>query len=327
MNEILKHLIEYLPPPQLQDIFTVNKLPLPGFRIVSTNTAAKTKKMKQELSNKKDLDKILFNTINYYREKLGRDFSWALPTNIDIDDIKRHVSQSNIGEVAYALISAGKIDLLKELLGLNNLHENEDNAIESFEKQIIDENDNSKTVKELRKIIDDLETKNKILMFSKDNTVQKLNELKANYTDLDSRFDKVNKKLSKYEKKNEGLQNTISENQQEIAHLKEDIDIYKKMKLIVYGGNEYQELWKLYAESIQGLLSKFCSSEESLDQNNEITFFDHLVILPFSLNTTEFDNLKRSNVFLFFLRLHKIIYLNTVNEVKEYLEKVRIYYA
>ena len=178
MYEVLYKTIESLTPAQLEDIYKINKLNLQGFRLKGPSSPVKTKRMKTQLINNSKLEDYMKKTAEYYRLQSTKDYSWALASSINNEEVRKKIDESNVGEVAYALIIPNKLSLLKDIL-IPTI--NEKDRVSSIEEV---STDNVSTIKNLREIIGDLEGKDKTLSDSLKATKEKLTALTKNNKDL-----------------------------------------------------------------------------------------------------------------------------------------------
>ena len=160
MYENLKEITKNLDPQCLEDIFIANKLQVQGFRIGGPTNSAKTMKMINILLKQANLETIFNKAAIYYKEKRNADFSWALVSNLSIDDVKKKLEDSKLHEVLFALISAEKVDMLITSQStekvINEVHtEGVTSDLAKFEL--------GETVVNLRGILTELEKTNKAL--------------------------------------------------------------------------------------------------------------------------------------------------------------------
>ncbi|QZY87129.1 hypothetical protein [Exiguobacterium acetylicum] len=107
--------IELLSSKYLEDIFKVNSIKLPGFRINGPNNPVKIKKMKNILLEDIQLKSKLLKTIEYYKKNYNKDYTWSLVTTIPDDLIDQLIQKYSVEEVMLGLINGDHEEKLYEV--------------------------------------------------------------------------------------------------------------------------------------------------------------------------------------------------------------------
>lgn len=335
MYEILPEVINRLKVKQLEEIFVLNKLNLQGFRINGPSTPVKIQRMKTLLINNPKLEMVFKKTAGIYQNQKNKDFSWALASNVDGELIKKKIEETNIAEVTYGLIEADKLNLLNEVLFDSN---NIDDSLENKQTKSTDDNETNtselnSTIAELRGIINTLEEKNKSLTLNvKDlrNDLSKSNQdnkaLSQKLKDNTENFGKVNKnylqnketlnltkeELATSEETNKKL---LSENKQ----LKLELQNTGNLKLLFYGTKYYRRLIETKAEEIQNLQYEYVND---LQQVQNYKQYQKLIVLTFTLNKIEAQELNDKEAIKHFEELYNLVTISSLERLNEYMTKV-----
>ena len=337
MYEILSKIIDNLNSNQLEEIFTINSLNLQGFRIKGPSSTAKTQRMKTLLTNNSKLESILKKTAETYSSQKNRDYSWALVSTIDKNLIQKKIEESNICEVAYALIVANKLVLLKELL----LTENDDKASIAQNKNTIKKTSESykdeSIVKDLREIINSLEDKNKDLNDSLKklrgdvaNLNQENENLKTRNNDIKDEQKKVKDNFIQLKELLEVTEDELKKNKENVLTLEKDvinaklkIEKLNKLKVLFYGTNIYKRYLETKASSLENLIYDYVNCFEQIE---DYKLYQKLVILSFTLNKAEIQELREKEIFNYFDDLYNVVFISSLEELNEYIAKVGRYY-
>lgn len=338
MYEILSEVINRLKVQQLEEIFIVNKLNLQGFRVNGPSTPVKTQRMKTLLINNPKLEMILKKTADIYRLKKNKDFSWALASDVDVEIIKKKIKETNIAEVTYGLIEANKLILLQDVFMDSN---KADGSLENkqinktADKEIATIKLNS-TIGELRGIISNLEDKNRTLTInikelrdnwsniSKENralnqklkdNVDNLNRIHEIYLENKKTLNLTNQKLIMSEETNINL---LSENNK----LKLELENSGKLNLLFYGTKYYRKLLETKTVGMQNLQYTYVND---LQQVQNFKQYQKLIVLTFTLNKIETQELNDKEAIKYFEELYNLVIISSLEQLNEYMTKVGCY--
>lgn len=338
MYDILPEVVNRLKVHQLEEIFIVNKLNLQGFRINGPSTPVKTQRMKTLLINNPKLEMILKKTADIYRKQKNKDFSWALASDVEVELIKNKIEETNIAEVTYGLIEANKLNLLQEVFFDSN---KADGSLENKQIKKIADNEiatiklNS-TIAELRGIITNLEDKNRTLTINlkelrddwsnlnqenralnqklKDN-MEDFNRINGIYLENKETLNLTNKELITSEETNINL---LSENNQ----LKLELKSMGNLKLLFYGTKYYRKLIETKTVEIQNLQYDYVND---LQQVQNYKQYQKLIVLTFTLNKIEAQELNDKEAIKHFEELYNLVIISSLEQLNEYMTKVGHY--
>ncbi|OXS68584.1 hypothetical protein B1B04_20015 [Lysinibacillus sp. KCTC 33748] len=338
MYEILPEVINRLKVNQLEEIFVLNKLNLQGFRINGPTTSVKTQRMRTLLINNPKLEMVLKKTADIYRIQKNKDFSWALASDVDGELIKKKIEETNIAEVTYGLIEADKLNLLQEVFFDSNKTDDslENKQTISTDDKETNANETNSTIAELRGIINTLEDKNRILTInvkdlrsdlSKSNQENKT--LGQKLKDNAENFGKINKNylqnkeilnLTKEElvTSEEANKKLLSENKQ----LKLELQNTSNLKILFYGTKYYRRLIETKTEEIQNLQYEYVND---LQQVQNYKQYQKLIVLTFTLNKTEAQELNDKEAIKHFEELYNLVTISSLEQLNEYITKVGHY--
>lgn len=341
MYEILREVINRLKVHQLEEIFIVNKLSIQGFRINGSSNPAKTQRMKTSLISNPKLKMVIKNTADNYRIEKNKDLSWALASDVDVELIKKKIEETSIAEVTYGLIEANKLNLLQEVFFDSN---KADDSLENKQVKSADENENenatiklNSTILELRGIITNLEDKNRTLTIN-------LKEIRDDFSNLNKENKALNQKLKEniedFNRKNEVyLQNKkilnltnkdlviseetnkslLSQNNQFQLELQNT----NNFKLLFYGTKFYRKLIETITVEINNLQYDYLND---LRQVQNYKHYQKLVVLTFTLNKEETQELVDKEVIKYFRDLYNLVFISSLEQLNEYMTKVGDYY-
>lgn len=339
MYEILPEVISRLKGNQLEEIFIVNKLNLQGFRINGPSTPAKTQRMKTLLISNPKLEMVLKKTADIYRIQKNKDFSWALASDVDVELIKKKIEESNVAEVTYGLIEANKLNLLQEVFFDSN---KADDSLENKQIKSTDDNEIAtiklkSTIAELRGIITNLEDKNRTLTIS-------LKEHRDDLSDLNQDNKTLNQKL-KNNKEYSGkinqihLQNkeTIILTNEELVTIKEtntnllsqnnklklELENSGNLKFLFYGTKFYRKFIDTKTVEIHNLQYDYVND---IQQVRNYKQYQKLVVLTFTLNKLETQELNDEEVIKYFEDLYNVVFISSLEQLNKYMTKVGHYY-
>lgn len=337
MNEILAKIIDSLNSNQLEDIFNFNGLRIQGFRIKGPSSKIKTQRMKTILTNDPKIDSILKKTAEKYIEEKKRDYSWALVSTVNKNLIEKKIEDSNIVEVAYALIVANKLLLLEELFLTDNDNSASTGQNEGTTKKVNEIKGDEPIVNDLREIINSLEEKNIKLNASLANLREQFGNLNQENDNLKARNDEIKNDLKKANENNIQLkeqleikENNIVKNKEEFLNLKKIVNNNKlkieklnKLKVLFYGTNIYKRYLETKVSTLENVIYDYVNEFENIDDYKS---YQKLVILSFTLNKTEIEELREKEIFNYFADLYNVVFISSLEQLNEYTLKVGRYY-
>lgn len=340
MQAIYPEIINRLDSKKLEEIFTLNKIKIQGFRSNGPSSPVKTLRMKRILTSNPKLEMILKNTAKKYSETKNKDLSWALVSELNNEKIKSEISGSGLAEVTYALLEANKIWLLEDVL-FESIDEVEVKKKEVKEvKEVKKDNKNNTEsdikIAELRKFIFSLEEDKRLLKqeiklienkYKKEISEKK--ELSQKIITNNELNEKLKKEVYKQKQafeiiKEELEKNTIINNTylSLIEKLKKEISNTKKVNIVFYGTRYYERLIVKKSIDIQNVDLVFVNDLSKIEKTKD---FQKLVILDFTLNTKERADYHNEDIVNYYQGLFDLVILSSIEQLEEYLFKVENY--
>lgn len=337
MYGISQKIIDRLNSSQLEDIFVINKLKIQGFRLKGPSNPVKTQRMRRLLINNPNLEKILKKTAEVYKSERNKDYTWALVETLDLDLLKKKIEETNIVEVAFALIVAEKFDLLKDIVD-TQINEN----IGDKEEKIVNPKSNTQsdnieaTVTKLRLIIRDLEEKNKVLEKNLNRVREEFTDLNQENKTLKSKNNKLKDEMFKLNEKYNQIKKSLDLTNEKICKLESnvttlelekqetmlEIEKLRKINILFYGINVYRRYIDTKFSKLKNLNYEYINEISRIEN---FSFYQKLIVLKFTLTTVELEDLLKQHHFKYFEDLHKLVFIESFEELNEYIEKVGIY--
>lgn len=280
MEKKYNDFIELLSSKYLEDIFKVNSIKLPGFRINGPNNPVKIKKMKNILLEDIQLKSKLLKTIEYYKKNYNKDYTWSLVTTIPDDLIDQLIQKYSVEEVMLGLINGDHEEKLYEVSYRFNEKKmlNDPNLL--VDNKEVNEKDND--IMNLRDIVKKLE--------------KEVHKYKVKYTEEKSKNNEILKAHNQLIEKNKKDNQIIVNEKTKIIEIKE---LYEKKinKIIEDKQIEIDKILSEYNKVKNNLESK--KNEEILVVGNEVykKYFD--------------SNFKRNN----YIYVENLL---TVKDLKQY---------
>ncbi|GIN89467.1 hypothetical protein J22TS1_05180 [Siminovitchia terrae] len=332
MYEIYSKVIDKLNSNQLEEIYLINNLKLHGFRIKGPSSSVKTQRMKNLLLKNSNLELIFKKTAETF--SLQKDYTWALVSTVDENLVRNKIEDSNIGEVAYALTLANKLDLLRDIL-LNE--EDGKTSIVQTKNRHNKVNEEESIVNNLREIIKSLEEKNtklnsslKTLKGEMVNLDQKNLNLKAENKEIKAELKNASNNYKQLKDQLSLKINELKKKEEEVIFLKEnanknklEIEKLHKTRILFYGKNIYKKYVESKALSLDSLIVNYINNFEELEDHRE---YQKLVILTFTLNKDEIKSAIEGDIFGYFKELYNIVIISSLNQLNDYIAKVGRHY-
>jgi len=338
MNEILHKVINSLTSNQLEDIYIINKLKIQGFRVKGPSNAIKTQRMKTLLINNPKLDLVLKKTAEVYNSERNRDHTWALVEKIDLDLVKKKIEESDLSEVAYALIEAEKLEILKDIL----VPQTNENVINKEGNDMLDNknfqsNGLEETVINLRGIVANLEEKNNELN-------KNLNEIRKEFTSLTHensilkiKSNEQKDELVRFKDKNNQTKFTLDLTQEKIKKLENDLlklelekkttilelEKVNKKNILFFGTNVYKRFINTKVSTLKGLNCEYIINTNGM---RDFLSFQKLIVLEFTLTKSQLEDLLKEDFYNYFKNLHDLTIIESFEELNEYIERIGNYY-
>ena len=323
MDGVLNDLVENLNKHQLEIIFEYNKLEVPGFRLKGPMNKLKLQKMQTTLINHQKLEELFKKAIDKYKLNSKVDYTWALASEINNEEIKQKVEETNIGEVAFALIDCNKSYLLKEILYDQN-QQNENVILDKNESKKMDEQEELKEIiKVLRESLRKVESENKrvttLLQTEKEisaNFKKENEKLKLKNNELKSSVKKTNEYCGELKIKLDNSLKLLVLNENEIINIKKNTN----KKILIYWASVYKKFIEKLTEEIENFEYDYVYDIDLLE-----SYKNHrkLIILNFTLNKTESQELSKNKAFQNFNALYDVIGISSKEQMEDYIKKVR----
>ena len=333
MNELLSKAVDKFEIYHLVDIYEINNLKLQGFRIRGASSVAKTQRMKTILKNDSKLREILKKTALFYKEKKGKDFSWTLVSKLDIKIVEDQIKETNFGEVALALIDAEKLEVLEPLLVNTQeirLDAETDKVGKKSHSKIIKKDDN---FDELRMIIEKLEVNNKKLTENLEVKRRDLKKEKEETKRLSEKLKNIERKFYDYSEEYKNNLDEITLKNEEIAVFRDELEKMtleninikialeeaQQTKMLFLGTKYYQRYIDRKIKANKKINYIYISDSDSFEDYPK---FEKVVLLAFTMNKTEVQNVLSVEEIRFFKETHNLIIIETVEYFNEYIDKV-----
>lgn len=337
MDDLISKAIDKLEVYQLVDIYEINNLKLQGFRIKGASSVAKTKRMRTNLKTDSNIREILKKTALYYREKKGKDFSWALVSKMEIHSVEEKVTKTNFGEVILALVDAEKLQVLEPLLRKDEAVEL-DSDRETIETKSREEMTQvNKSIGELRRIIEKLEVKNNQLTNNLELKREELKKEKDETKRLNDKLKNVERKLhvadensreylSKVTVKSEKIKKIQSEFEEmnlENKYMKEALEDSKRTNILFLGSKYYERSINIKLEKNKKISCNYITDVEEFEDYH---IFEKIVLLAFTMNKSEVEKFLNLNELTLFKETFNFIFIDSLEEFSEYMNKVEKFY-
>ncbi|GEM_PF-5748828 len=325
MNAVLNKLVESLNNHQLKVIFEHNKLDVQGFRLKGPMNKLKVQRMRTILVNHQKLEELFKKAIEKYKLNSKADYTWALASDIDNEKIKQKVEETNIGEVAFALIDCDKAYLLKEILYDDGKQEQEviEDNYEDEKTDPQEELELNETVRNLREILRKIERENKrvsLLLQTEKEVTTKFNReneiLKKKNNELKSSIKKTNEHCGELKSKLDNALELLTISEKEIECLQK----VTKVRFLIYGAAVYKRFIEKLTERLEDFEYDYVDDLELLEVYKN---YHKMIVLSFTLNKTEIQELSKNGAFQHFNALYDVIGIYSKEQMEGYIEKVR----
>lgn len=333
MNELLLKAVDKLEIYQLVDIYEINNLKIQGFRVRGASSVAKTQRMKANLKNDPKLDEVLKKTAEYYREKKGKDFSWALISKLDIEMVKTKIKEIGIGEVILALRDAEKLETLEPFL-VNDKPLSKDGIEKENGSEIVKVDNN---VKELREIINNYEINNHKLKSNleiKNEELKKANDeikiLNLKFKKAELKYEKIDKTLKENisllilkEHKLSDLEHQLENLVEENLKITKELESISRKKILFLGTKHYRKYIDIKVMSNRNIKYLYLSDITGL---SDYRMYEKVILLAFTMNKSEVQVILNKEEVKLFEELHNLILIDSLEYLNEYINKVGQFY-